>query len=53
MAAYLTPGWWGIGTFTVWHFKKVGLGQLAGVDALEKKVPKPEFFDLGATRPFN
>ena len=53
MAAYLTPGWWGIGTFTVWHFKKVGLGQLAGVDALEKKGPENGIFRFRATRPFN
>ena len=46
MAAYLTPGWWGVGTFTMRIFKKVGLGQLAHVHALQKKVPKMKFSNL-------
>ena len=42
-----------MGIFGYWLSKKVGLGQLAGVDTLQKKVPKMGFFDFGATRPFN
>ena len=51
MAAYLTPGWWGVGTFTMRIFKKVGLGRPGGVYAFQKRKTKSAFFEFRGHEP--